>query len=162
MRSEVDAVPQCENYGILLLCLFHKNPVKSMISQRIDNQKWINQIFFIREWIMVFSTLCVCSALATAGCKFTQITLKNRLHASLQEEVQIQKHWWLNFCYSFRAKKVPFLKFSPFLEKQLPLHILLAHLEQLQHHDFFRERNLNPFFSSEKRLMVNFLVRIIL
>ena len=97
------------------------------------------------------------------GCKFTQITLKNRLHASLQEEeVQIQKHWWLNFCYSFRAKKVSFLKFSPFLEKQLPLHILLAHLEQLQHHDFFRERNLNPFFSSEKRLMVNFLVRIIL
>ena len=101
---------------------------------------------------MVFSTLCVCCALATAGCKFTQITLKNRLHASLQEEeVQIQKHWWLNFCYSFRAKKVSFLKFSPFLEKQLPLHILLAHLEQLQHHDFFPRKKFEPilFFRKE-------------
>ena len=24
---------------------------------------------------------------------------------TVQEEVQIQKHWWLNFCYSFRARK---------------------------------------------------------
>ena len=61
MRSEVDAVPQCENYGILLLGLLHENSIKLMISQTIDNQKWISESFFFQGRVNygLFHTVCV-------------------------------------------------------------------------------------------------------
>ena len=65
MRSEVDAVPQCENYGILLLGLLHENSIKLMISQTIDNQKWISESFFFsRESELWSFPHCVCALLS--------------------------------------------------------------------------------------------------